>query len=102
MTLHVPNWSKGSAKAMFPYLAKRFALKHFVETGTGFGDTLIFMASAFEQCWSMETDNWKYELAGELFRYVMNVHLLHGDSGIILPGLLKAVPNERTLFFLDA
>jgi hypothetical protein len=50
----------------------------------------------------METDNWKYELAIEIFWGVANVRLLHGDSKNLLPKLLEAIPNKRTLFFLDA
>lgn len=100
--LHKPSWRKGSAKVVFPYLAKRFGLVDFFETGVGFGDTLIFMQPVFEQCYSIELMDWNYGLAAELFRYTPNVHLFHGDSGIILPELLRSAPQRPSLFWLDA
>ena len=105
MITNKPTWSKGAAKAMFPYLAQRYGIKYFVETGTGYGDTLIFMAPAFDQCFSIELHDWKYEVAETIFSHVPNVKLFHGDSKDQLQTILaeiKELPEGKTLFFLDA
>ncbi len=102
MPLHKPSWAKGSNHAVFPYLAKLFDLKTFIETGTGFGDTLAFVHPVFDDCYSIESDEWKYSLALEQLRYHANVHLLFGSSATVLPELLSRIPVTPTFFWLDA
>ncbi len=100
--MHKPSWRKGSGKAVFQYLGKLFELKTFIETGTGFGDTLAFMHRVYDQCYSIEAHRWKYELCCEMFQYTPNVELLFGSSHELLPDLLKRIPNLPTFFWLDA
>lgn len=87
---------------MFPYLARLFNLKVFIETGWGYGDTLAFVHPSFEECWSIEMADFKFKMAEECFRYVSNVHLVMGDSRIELPKILRTAPPRPTLFWLDA
>jgi predicted O-methyltransferase YrrM len=105
MNMNKPTWSKGAAQAMFPYLAQRYGIKYFVETGTGCGETLIFMAPAFTQCFSIELHKFKYEVAQAIFSHVPNVKLLYGDSKDQLKTILdelSQLPQGKTFFFLDA
>ncbi len=98
----IPNWHKGGGKVVFAFLAKHLGLKTFIETGSGFGDTAAFMHPVYEHVYSIELDDWKYELCKELFQFVPNVEILHGDSSTVLPALLDRIENKPTFFWLDA
>lgn len=86
--------------AINAYLA-RFELKEFFETGTYYGDTLAFIAG-FEDvsCTSIELSTDLYAKAFARFNGRKNVRVLHGDSGVLLPGLLADL-GRPALFWLD-
>jgi hypothetical protein len=97
-----PQWQVGGGQVVFAYLGRLFGLTDFIETGTGFGDTLVYMAHSFERCYSIEMDIWKQQLSRELFQFMPNITLLSGDSSRVLPELLEKLPDRPTLFYLDA
>ena len=74
----------------------------FIETGT---DTGFAVEAALNfgtrRIYSIEVDEEKYELARQKFADKTNVHLFLGDSGQILPEVLKLV-SEPAVFWIDA
>lgn len=79
----------------------RFKLQEFVETGTHLGDTLAYIASDNGvSCTSIELADDYYRQAAERFRSWPNVTLHHGDSGHVLPKLVRKL-NQPALFWLD-
>jgi hypothetical protein len=80
----------------------RYGLETFVETGTFRGDTVEAMRYTFKEVYSIELDRGYYESLQRRFTGVANVHLLYGDSAVILPELLGAISKTNTLFWLDA
>jgi hypothetical protein len=82
------------------YLQK-FELPEFIETGTFRGDTLAWIArNGSTQCSSIELSSEFYRKAVERFRNQPNVTLLQGDSGTILPQLVRNL-KRPALFWLD-
>lgn len=80
---------------------RRFDLAEFVETGTHLGDTLAYMArNKGVRCTSIELAEGFYRRAAERFRSWRNVSVLHGDSGVLLPDVVRHL-NRPALFWLD-
>jgi hypothetical protein len=97
-----PQWSIGGAYSVFPYLAKRFGLKTFVETGTAFGEMIVHMYPTFDNLYTIERNDWCHRVSTAVLKEFTKVELLHGDSGAELAKLLKRIPNQPTFFWLDA
>jgi hypothetical protein len=74
----------------------------FVETGTGTGQMVNAVKLGFRHVISIELDKYLYDVASRKFQDVINVTILHGDSSIILPAILKGAINEPAVFWLDA
>jgi predicted O-methyltransferase YrrM len=72
-----------------------------VETGTYRGDSALLFASVFGQVHTIELSEKYHRLAGERLRGLSHVHCYEGDSGEVLPGLLRRL-SEPLLVFLDA
>jgi hypothetical protein len=81
--------------------AKRFGLSVLVETGTYLGGTIAATRKQFAQIYSIELSPEFHKSAKEKFGDDPKVHLLLGDSGIVLREILLAV-NRSALFWLDA
>ena len=79
---------------------KLFSIDDFVETGTYLGDTLGYIAKSGVRCTSVELSRELYEAAGKRFNGYKNVSLVQGNSGQVLPELLKVI-NKPALFWLD-
>lgn len=73
----------------------------FVETGTYKGETLNAVWERFQECYSVELDDFLFEMCERRFRGNSRIHLFKGDSGEILPGILDKI-KEPALFWLDA
>lgn len=87
-------------KILMAYLNK-YALNHFIETGTHLGDTLAYMAhNKNTQCTSIELSDGYYQQAKGRFKAYANVELLHGDSGALMPSVLNKLTTPA-LFWLD-
>ena len=80
--------------------AKNFALKTFVETGTGTGSTTWAMRNLFSKIYSVELNDELFKKAQIKFAAYPHVSLYQGDSAQILPSILTKI-NEPTLFWLD-
>ncbi len=87
-------------KILMAYLHK-YALDHFIETGTHLGDTLAYIAiNKDTQCTSSELGDLYYQKAKERFKSYRNVELLNGDSGALIPMVVDKLTNSA-LFWLD-
>jgi hypothetical protein len=73
----------------------------FVETGTYYGDMLQACLAHFDQLVSFEIEEHFYERAQRRFGENSKVTLLHGDSGKLLPEVLRTI-ERSCLFWLDA
>lgn len=74
----------------------------FVETGTYQGDGVKkALECGFENIYSIEIDYNRYLNCKKLFSNYKNVEIIHGDSSIELPKLLKRLNNKIT-FWIDA
>jgi hypothetical protein len=81
--------------------AHDFNIKVFVETGTYLGDMVFSARKTFSRIYSIELGKDLYLNAKNRFRRYRNISILNGDSGRVLPEILKDV-NEPCLFWLDA
>ena len=87
-------------KILWAYLHK-YAISQFIETGTHLGDTLAYIAQdKTKRCTSIELADVYYYQALTRFKSYSNVRLLHGDSGILMPALVKQL-SAPALFWLD-
>ena len=80
---------------------EKFNPKIFIETGTYKGDMVRRMSSRFEKIYSIELSDDLYTKAREKFAHFSHIEILNGDSGIVLPKLLRRI-KEPALFWLDA
>lgn len=74
---------------------------YFVETGTFNGDTTEIARHIFKKVFSIELHDDLYEKAKKRFSKDEEVEMVHGDSSVVLPEVLKKI-NGPTVFFLDA
>ena len=79
---------------------RRHRLRTFVETGTYTGEMIAAVRRRFDRAISIELDRALYEAACRRFAGDPGVHLLHGDSGALLPHMLAGL-NEPAMFWLD-
>lgn len=67
----------------------------FVETGTQWGAMIEQIRGLFTEIYSIEIDKEKYERAKERFKDYPHIHIIHGNSG-------ELIPKEANLYWLDA
>lgn len=73
----------------------------FVETGTYYGDMLQACLDHFDQLISLEIEKHFYQRAWRRLQRDPKVTLLHGDSGKLLPEVLRRI-DRPCVFWLDA
>lgn len=79
-----------------------YNLEHYVETGTGAGDSLCFACSLpFKTIWSCEIDPITMQVAMNRLNDV-RVTLFFGPSAKMMDCLWRIPEDERILFWLDA
>lgn len=85
-------------------LADRHGLRHFVETGTAQGDGLAWAAQvkSFATLHSIEIVPELVVAARARFASDPRVTVWEGDSGHVIPMLLRDLPPEPCLWWLDA
>jgi hypothetical protein len=83
------------------YFAHRFNLNVLVEGGTNLGHMVNVQKNRFRDIYSIERDDYLAARAKLRFAAYPNVHLFHGDSGEVLPQVVRAI-KEPALFWLDA
>jgi len=81
--------------------AARYSLRILIETGTYYGEMVEAQRRYFDSIYSIELGSELYKRAKERFRGYPRITILQGDSGHVLPELLKRI-NEPALFWLDA
>lgn len=80
--------------------AKKYNIKTFIETGTYKGEMIEATKNIFKKIYSIELDNDLWTKAIEKFKDDKYIKILNGDSGEILPKLLKKI-NNPCIFWLD-
>ena len=80
--------------------ASKYNIKAFVESGTLYGDMVNAVRKIFTRIYSIELSKELYERALEWFSDYSNIHLINGDSGEVMPSLIKQI-DEPCLFWLD-
>lgn len=81
-------------------LQKKYDCKLFIETGTYKGDMIYALKNDFEQLITVELSEQYHQKAVEKFRNDKHINLLFGDSGILMPKIIKDI-KVKTLFWLD-
>lgn len=87
-------------KAVKEY-ASKYDLQILVETGTCLGEMVYAVKDSFHTIYSIELDRELYEGAQRLFNKCGYIHILQGNSAVILPQVLANL-HQPALFWLDA
>jgi hypothetical protein len=80
---------------------KKIGAKNLVETGTYMGEMIDATKKHFERVISIELDTTLASKANQKFLRNKNVTILQGDSGALLPTIIKDL-SGKTIFWLDA
>lgn len=104
------NWEKKGRCGPSPHLIKqkivkeyahRFAIDTLVETGTYEGRMVSAAKNTLKEIFSIELEEKLFERAKKKFANYPHIHIIHGDSGKILPEILASL-KKPCLFWLDA
>ena len=99
----------GSPGPKMPHLLKQCVIQEYaraydlpvlVETGTNYAHMIYAQRGCFREIYSIELDSHKVASARRKFAGDPSIHILEGDSGVVLPGLLPKL-RDRCLFWLD-
>jgi hypothetical protein len=100
---------RGSSGPKMPHLLKQRVIQEYareydlpvlVETGTNYAHMIYVQRNHFREIYSIELDAHKAESARRKFAGNPEIHVLEGDSGVVLPKLLPDL-KDRCLFWLD-
>ncbi|MFH1308702.1 MAG: hypothetical protein ABIH51_01680 [Patescibacteria group bacterium] len=80
--------------------ARDHSIKILIETGTYLGDMVWGTKDVFSHIYSIELSDELYKKAEKRFSSFNHINILKGDSGKVLPQILKRV-NEPCIFWLD-
>lgn len=103
------EWNKNGCPVPPPHLVKQKIITEFqerynyevlVETGTYKGDMVEAQKKIFNKVFSIELGDDLYRKAKKRFKNDRNVEILQGDSGKVLPELIKSI-NKPAIFWLD-
>jgi hypothetical protein len=92
-----PAWVKRHVLAAY---GVAFGTGTLVETGTFMGGTVYALKDRFKTIYSIELSDSLMKRAKNRFHAYSHIHILHGDSGELLPELLSGI-SEPCLFWLD-
>ncbi len=81
--------------------ATKYKLSILIETGTYLGTTVSANKNIFSRIYSIELDRKLYERAKSKFKKFKTIQIIHGDSSVMLPKIIKKI-NRPCLFWLDA
>lgn len=81
--------------------AERYKLGILVETGTYYGEMVAAVKNYFRTIYSVEYDRQLAQRAKKKFARYPQIHILEGDSQLVVPALLKTLQG-LALFWLDA
>lgn len=103
-------WKEAGSVPPMPHLGKQLVIQEyvekfspsvFVETGTYKGDMIYAMQPHFGEICSIELDEELFRKARKRLAGYRNVHIIHGQSGEVLPEIMKGI-KQSCLFWLDA
>jgi hypothetical protein len=103
------EWRRNGSSGPPPHIIKqkeiaayqsRYNIHTLVETGTYLGDMVEAMKHRFKRIYSIELSTELFEMAKQRFLKDENITILQGDSGKVLPIILKQL-NEPAIFWLD-
>ncbi|UKO98442.1 hypothetical protein [Nostoc sp. UHCC 0870] len=103
------TWKKSGTPSKIPHFVKeqtvlnfahKFSIQVLIETGTFKGDMISACRNKFSKIYSIELDQSLYNQAKLRFKKFKHIYLSQGDSGVVLPQLMKEI-NEPCLFWLD-
>ena len=103
------EWEKKGRPAPPPHIVKqmtideyrkKFGMNVLIETGTFLGEMIEAHKNNFKKIFSIELGEKLFEKAKKKFRGSPHIHLLQGDSGIVLHKLMPEI-DEPVLFWLD-
>ncbi len=109
-TKNYRRWQRQNRIGPTPQKAKQILLleysqkmkpKVFIETGTCYGDTTFVLRNAYKEIHTIELSQALYTIAKRRLARYKQIHILQGDSGRLLPELLKSI-NQSCLFWLDS
>ncbi len=95
-----PMPNLGKQRVVIEYI-KKFSPAVFIETGTYKGKMVYAVQPHIKDIYSIELDQTHYQKARKRFAGYLNVHIIQGQSGQILPEILSNV-NKSCIFWLDA
>lgn len=98
LDLHLPHDQKIEVVKRY---AKETGYRTFIETGTWYGEMVDGVKDFFDHIYSIELGKDLYDNCCAKFGLFPHIHLYHGDSGKVLPEILKYI-NESCVFWLDA
>jgi hypothetical protein len=104
------KWEQEGATGAMPNLGKqqvvieyirKFSPEVFVETGTYKGKMVYAVMPYIDRIYSIELGQTHYQHARRRFAGYPDIHILQGQSGEVLPQVLKTI-DTPCLFWLDA
>lgn len=104
------QWEQAGAAGPMPSYGKQQVVQQyirkyrpavFIETGTYHGRMVYAVMPHVETIYSIELDPTHFANAKRRFAGYRNIHILQGQSGEVLPGVLQEI-REPCLFWLDA
>jgi len=104
------KWEKDGATGPMPNLGKqkvvvecikKYSPEVFIETGTYKGKMVYAVMPYIKRIYSIELDSTHYQNARRRFAGYPDIQILQGQSGEILPQVLKNI-DKPCLFWLDA
>lgn len=105
----IKKWKKAGEPVPPPHAVKQKVVSRYrrrsgfsilIETGTYMGAMVEAQKSRFDRVISIELSPKYYEKARKRFRKDMNVQIVEGDSGMVLPAILAKI-DEPVIFWLD-
>ncbi len=105
----IKDWEAAGCPPPAPHEIKQAIIKDYqskynckilVETGTFKGQMVEAQKNNFEYIYSIELADKLYADAAKLFENDKHISIVHGDSGKVLPGIMKKI-NQPALFWLD-
>lgn len=90
----------GKQQVVIEYI-ERFSIHVFAETGTHKGKMVYAVIPHVKEVYSIEIDETHFQNARKRFAGYSNIHILQGQSGKVLPKVLKDIGKPR-LFWLVA
>jgi hypothetical protein len=90
----------GKQQVVIEYIRK-LSPSVFIETGTYKGKMVYAVMPYMDRIYSIELDETHYQNARRRFAGYPEIHILQGQSGDVLPQVLKNI-DEPCLFWLDA